>query len=118
MAEELTPTSETPKPGHNGIDSEKANMYADSIHKLLDEMETMRGETMAEIKDIYESAKDNAGIPKKLFRMSIAEERAKRKRDAREADLEESERNELDQLRHALGMLEDTPLGQAAMGNA
>jgi uncharacterized protein (UPF0335 family) len=61
-----------------------------------------------DIKDTYDKAKD-VGIPIKALKAAI---KVKRLEEAMDQDVSE----DYDQIRHALGDLADTPLGQAAMG--
>lgn len=86
------------------------NVAADRLRNIVERIERLEEEKKAlagDIRDIYTEAK-SAGYDPKVLRQLIRE----RKQDA--ADLEDREML-LDVYRHALGMLRDTPLGEAAM---
>ena len=80
--------------------------YVERVTKLLEE----RDELTADIKQVYDEAKE-AGFVTKILRQIV-----------REARLDSQERNDhyaiLDAYRVALGLLADTPLGEAAMRQA
>lgn len=82
----------------------------DALGRYVDRIEALhvdRDELMASIKEVYEEAK-SAGFVTAVLRQIVRERR-----------MEETERHEhyalLDSYRSALGMLADTPLGEAAM---
>jgi uncharacterized protein (UPF0335 family) len=77
--------------------------YVDRIERL----EAEKAELAGDIKDIYQEVKSN-GFEVKLVRRLIRE----RKQDAAKRQEEEAI---LDTYRSALGMLADTPLGNAAI---
>lgn len=66
------------------------------------------------IGEIYDSAKEK-GIPKKALRTVIKVRATEAKAEKLRAELEEEEQDSFDLLRLALGDLEDTELGKAAM---
>lgn len=112
---------EGPKPGHNGYDPEKAKQVIDACETLQQEIADLKADNAskckdkhAEIKDIIDDAKKSYGIPKivtqRVLKIHKLEDRARRARD----DLSPENQDGVDQLRHALGDLADTPLGQAA----
>lgn len=88
------------------IDHESLNRYVSRVEALHDE----RGELNASIKEVYEEAK-NAGFVTGIIRQIVKERR-----------MVETERHDhyalLDAYRAALGMLAETPLGEAAMRRA
>lgn len=88
------------------INQEALGRYVDRIEAL----HVDRDELMASIKEVYEEAK-SAGFVTAVLRQIVRERR-----------MEETERHEhyavLDSYRSALGMLADTPLGEAAMARA
>ncbi len=102
----------------NGYDPETVKSIAKRYHALLDEMETNRGEYMSDVKELLREAKEDYGIPKKLMRMVVSEQRQELKRIKNRKNLEESERSELDILESSLGDFIGTELGQAAVANA
>lgn len=82
----------------------------DALARYVDRIENLhvgRDELMASIKAVYEEAK-SAGFVTGVLRQIVRERR-----------MEEDERHDhyalLDSYRSALGMLADTPLGEAAM---
>lgn len=100
--------AKSPGPGHNsndvgGIAAEHLRQFIARIEALEDEKRTI-GE---DIKQVYAEAKGN-GFDTKIIRQII------RMRKMSEADRQEQEAL-LDLYMQALGMLSDTPLGQAAM---
>lgn len=94
--------------GHN---SQIGGIAADALRQFIERIERLEEEkraVAADIKDVYFQAKSQ-GFNTKTMRKLIAERR-----------VEEQEREEQEQLldlyKAALGMLSDTPLGQAAVG--
>lgn len=109
----------------NAFDRKAVSGYVDRINNLMSDMESERGTFMAKCKSIRQDiahviaeAKDQHGIPKKEFKAVIRtrelEDKAARVRDELEAESQET----FDQIRIALGDLEDLPLGQAALERA
>jgi len=88
--------------GHN-VAAERLMSIVERIEKLEEERKALQ----ADIKDIYTEAK-SAGYDAKVLRMVIA---------ARKKDQDELSEQQalLETYMRALGMLADTPLGQAAM---
>lgn len=64
--------------------------------------------------EIYDAAKDK-GIPKKALRTVVKIRATEAKAEKLRDDLEQDEQDSVDLLRLALGDLEDTDLGKAAM---
>ena len=64
--------------------------------------------------DIYDAAKEK-GIPRKALRTVIKVRQAENKAERLREELEQDEQDSFDLLRLALGDLEDTDLGKAAM---
>jgi uncharacterized protein (UPF0335 family) len=101
--------------GHNvggGADG-ATGVAADRLRSIVERIERLEDERRAigeDIKDIYTEAK-SAGFVPKVLRNLIAE----RRRAAGEVS---EEQMLLETYKRALGMLADTPLGQAAMGRA
>lgn len=106
-----------PKPGNNGFDPEDAERFATQILAMHTKLEEVSGTIRAEIKSVYSDAKA-AGIPKAIMKEAITLYRHEQKAEKRRDDLDVDYPNQLDNLRHALGWLEDTPLGKAAMKDA
>ncbi len=87
--------------GHNQIRS---------IVERIERLEADKAEIAADISDVYKEAKGN-GFDVKALRAIIR----LRKQDAQERAEQEAI---LDLYKHALGMLADLPLGQAAIERA
>jgi len=109
----------------NGFEPAKTRGFVDRIENLLADIATRMAETRndckaihADIKGIYQEAKDEAGIPKKALRSVIKARELERKADRVRENLDEETQETHDQIRHALGDLADTPLGRAAVGEA
>jgi uncharacterized protein (UPF0335 family) len=93
----------------------KAENYLRRIQNLLDDLESEKGSYMArckpireDIDDIYVEAKEN-GLPKKVMKDLVDDERAEKKRRSRCAKHDIDEAAIYDELREKLG-----PLGAAA----
>ena len=68
---------------------------------------------MADIKTVYDDMAGKLGIKRSSCRTVYQDHRREKKRQAREAEMEAQERDDLDRLRDAVG-LAGTPLGDAA----
>jgi uncharacterized protein (UPF0335 family) len=114
-------------PGHNQINPDAAKRWVGEALRVYDALEELKVENMnkartirGRLPGIYESAKAE-GLPVKALKIVVKEELLKRKLALLEGQIEalepdDSEDQEtLDQLREALGPLEDLPLGQAAI---
>ena len=99
------PTPDPPPIGHNqgGIPTDRLRSLVERIERLEEERKGLSND----IKDIYAEAK-SAGFDVKVLRQLIKD----RKKEP--AELEEAE-TLLEVYKRALGMLADTPLGEAAM---
>jgi hypothetical protein len=62
----------------------------------------------------YDAAKQ-AGIPTKELRAVIKERKFLKQIEANRSRLEDDQQETLDQIKHALGMIADLPLGDAAL---
>lgn len=92
--------------GHNGI-------AADQLRSIVERIERLESEKQAlaeDIREIYSEAKSNGYDPKTIRAVVKL-----RKQDASERQEAEAL---LDLYLSALGMLADTPLGEAAVGRA
>ncbi len=105
----------------NGFDAQKTQSFVDRIEALDRQKESERGAFMAtcrEIEDdkneILEEAK-GAGIPTKALKRVLKTRALERKVEAIRDALEDDEQDTFDLIRQALGDLQDTPLGQAAL---
>lgn len=94
--------------GHNtgGVAADRLRSIVERIERLEEE----RRGLAADIKDIMTEAK-SAGFDPKVIRTLVAQ----RQKD--QAEIEEQAQL-LEVYKRALGMLADTPLGQAAIGQA
>ena len=93
--------------GHNsGVAGDQLRSVIERIERLEEE----KAATSADIKEVYAEAKGN-GFDTKTIRQLVRI----RKQDA--AERQEAEAI-LELYMNALGMLSDTPLGEAAMGRA
>lgn len=111
-------------PATNGYDSEKLNSYINKIESVDAEKESEKGASMqrqsvltTKRKAIYDEAKDD-NINITALKAEVKIRRFDRKKAKVREDLEADDREDLDKIEHSLGMLADTPLGQAAMGSA
>lgn len=92
-------------PDIGGIAGDRLRSFIERIERLEEEKLTLS----ADIKEVYAEAK-GTGFDTKTMRQIVKERRMDK------ADLDEQE-TLLDLYRRALGMLSDTPLGEAAIGN-
>lgn len=96
--------------GGNGALPAKQKRELENYFKRIEALEESKRETAAEIGGLYSSAKE-AGFDTKAMRAIVKERRMdKEQREALE--------HVKDVYRMALGMLADTPLGQAAVNQA
>ena len=103
-------------PGHNLSQTELRKVAApfiDRLDRLHDGKEAKAGEFMADIKTVYDDMAGKLGIKRSSCRTVYQDHRREKKRQAREAEMEAQERDDLDRLRDAVG-LAGTPLGDAA----
>lgn len=99
-------TKESPSTGHNAIAPDGLRSIVERIERLEEERKGLG----SDINDIYIEA-HSAGFHVKVLRQLIRI----RKLDAAEVEEQESL---LETYKHALGMLSDTPLGEAAVRRA
>jgi uncharacterized protein (UPF0335 family) len=111
-----------PLVGGNGYDSKTVKSFVARIEDLYSQIRSIMGKAMAEckyvhadIKTVYDEAKDEAGIPKKALKSVIKVRDLERKADKLRDNLEDDIQEPHDMIRFALGDLADTPLGQAAL---
>lgn len=100
-----------PKIGHNGgpLTADRKKQLEGYISEV-ERWEAQKAIIVSDIGEIYASAKD-AGFEVKAMRLIVKDRKiAKDKRDAFEAIV--------DVYKHALGMLSDLPLGEAAIKRA
>lgn len=92
--------------GHNGIASDQIRSIVERVERLEEEKKALS----EDIKEVYAEAKAN-GFDTKILRQIVRI----RKMDTAERQEQEAL---LDLYMHALGMLADTPLGEAAVERA
>src|SRR5262245_12439503 len=111
MGRKRKPKSDAPKIGHNGgmVTDENRRKIASYVAEV-ERVEAQIVELRKEAGEIFKAA-DKANFDTKALRAIVRERKVdKAKRDAFDAVL--------DAYRHALGMLSDLPLGQAALARA
>jgi len=108
----------------NSVSTEKLRGFIDEVKEQLNELDTLRANYMNACKGprdilagIRDTAKD-AGVARKVFNELVKEIEDERKKEARLAKLDEDLMDQLDNCRLKLGMLDGTPLGEAAMADA
>lgn len=99
-----------PSIGHNSQVTADAKNRLKSFVERIERLEGERKATSDDIRDVYAEAKGN-GYDVKALRTIVR----LRKQDADERAEQEAV---LDTYKHALGMLHDLPLGQAAIARA
>lgn len=124
MAESTTDAA-APKPGHNGYDPEKLKKYVNhfetqqaKIDEIFAEAKKKAEPYRAEQKECKNACKKEVGVPKGTFTHVIRERKLRKKLNQIDEDLNQDEADDADRVRHALGMLADTPLGQVAVDKA
>lgn len=114
-----------PRPAvSNGFNPEKTKDFVDRIESVIDDIASATDEHMAhckslrgDIASIYDEAKD-AGIPKKELKAVVKTRALAKKLESIRDALEGESQDTYDMIRHAIGDLADTPLGQAALRDA
>ena len=100
---------------------EAAERWVKEIERHHDTLASYQGEYMSRCRPVRESiagcydAAKEAGIPRKELKAVIKERKFLKQIEANRARLEEDEQETLDQIKHALGMLSELPLGDAAL---
>lgn len=113
------------EPGKSGaVDPKKVKSYVDRIEAIKEAIASEKGEFMAsckqhneDIADILEEAKSN-GLPKKALRSVVKTRELEAKLEAIRDELDEDLQDTYDNIRHAIGDLAETPLGEAALRRA
>lgn len=105
----------------NGFDATVLKRFVTDIERHHETIASYKGEHAQRVKsvqelitEVFDRAKD-AGIPRKELKAVIKERRLLVQIENIREDLEEDQQETLDQIKHALGMLSDLPLGDAAM---
>lgn len=105
----------------NGFDAEVLKRFVTDIERHHDTIASYKGEHAQRVKsiqeligEVFDRAKD-AGIPRRELKAVIKERRLLVQIENIREELEEDQQETLDQIKHALGMLGDLPLGDAAL---
>lgn len=113
--------AETVKPGRNGFDPEKANKFVEAIEEQDDKIAEIMADAREacqphkdQIKDIKNTAAEE-GFAKKPLNAVLAKRKHLRKADNADVALNDGQKDDFEQIQHALGMLAETPLGQSAL---
>lgn len=113
----------TAKAGHNSL-SDQGKAFVERVENLHGDLMKLRMSYMSECKTVREDiaavlqeAKE-AQIPKKVIKTTVKVRELERKADEAREELDIADRDTFDNIRHALGDLADTPLGQAATAAA
>ncbi len=108
----------------NGFDKTKTERFVKEIERHFETLASYQGEYMARCRPIreaiagcYDAAKE-AGIPRKELRAVVKERKFLKQIEANRAKLEADEQETLDQIKFALGMLSDLPLGEATLARS
>jgi|GEM_PF-6014081 len=104
----------------NGFDKKMTTMFVKDIERHFGELDTLKSEHLTRCKrvreniaSLYDRAKD-AGIPKKALK-AVVKIRGLQEEIEELCEADDAEDTEtIEMLRHALGDLADTPLGEAA----
>lgn len=104
----------------NGFDATVLKRFVTDIERHHETIASHKGEHAQRVKsvqelitEVFDRAKD-AGIPRKELKAVIKERRLLVQIENLREELEEDQQETLDQIKHALGMLADLPLGEAA----
>lgn len=104
----------------NGFDEKQVAIWYNNHKKLCEEKQEAHMSYMSRCAKINERIKDNleaaqnAGIPRKAITDQFKIEKLEARIDELKNPEDEEHGETLEQFRHALGVLDDTPLGQAA----
>lgn len=111
-------------PISNGFDPDITKSFVERVENLQGEidaiMEKAREACQPMRDDIKEVIKEAAaaGYAKKPFRALISKRRKLSQAEAIGSELNDDQKETLEQMQHALGMLSDLPLGEAATRSA
>lgn len=108
--------------GGNGFDRDETQGFVDRIENLHADIATIMSEAMTrcravheDLKIVYQEAKDEAGLPKKVLKKVVKARLLEAKAQRVREDLESEDQDSFDRIRQALGDLADLPLGAAAL---
>lgn len=101
-----------------------AQRWVDEIERHHETLASYQGEYMARCRSVRElitgcfDAAKEAGIPRVELRAVIKERQLLAKLEAMREAMEPEQRETLDQIKHALGMIADLPLGEVALARS
>ncbi len=105
----------------NGFDTTVLKRFVGDIERHHETIASYKGEHAQRVKgvqelitEVFDRAKD-AGIPRKELKAVIKERRLLVQIENIREELEDDQQDTLDQIKFALGMLSDLPLGDAAL---
>jgi uncharacterized protein (UPF0335 family) len=105
----------------NGFDTTVLKRFVSDIERHHETIASYKGEHAQRVKsvqelitEVFDRAKD-AGVPRKELKAVIKERRLLVQIENLREELEEDQQETLDQIKHALGMVADLPLGEAAL---
>lgn len=115
-------TAATPGAGHNGPNGTLLNEMFKSYFRIEDDKNSLRqshrtriGKLTDQQNDVITRVKDG-GHNVRAFKEMLNEERDRRRVESRREKLDEDDVEALDAMKAALGQLDGTPLGRAALG--
>jgi len=121
--EEADDSGSAHRPG-NGFKPKVVKSFVSRIEALFDDIESERSTFMSkckdirgDIKEVYAEAKAE-GVPTSELKAAVKMRELARKQDDIRDALDTEQQDTLDQIRLALGDLEGTPLGDAAVTHA
>lgn len=108
----------------NGFDATVLKRFVSDIERHHETIASYKGEHAQRVKsvqelitEVFDRAKDS-GIPRKELKAVIKERRLLVQIENLREELEDDQQETLDQIKHALGMIADLPLGEAAMARS
>ena len=108
----------------NGFDTTVLKRFVSDIERHHETIASYKGEHAQRVKgvqelitEVFDRAKDS-GIPRKELKAVIKERRLLVQIENIREELEDDQQETLDQIKHALGMISDLPLGEAAMARS
>jgi hypothetical protein len=112
------------KIGGNGFDSEllksmvaECEEHEEAMEKIMRDAREACQPHVDEVKAIKKRAAEENGVPKKVFSAALRERKILRKAETVRSTLSDDQAETYDQVKHALGMLADMPLGRVALTN-
>jgi uncharacterized protein (UPF0335 family) len=114
----------TQREGSNGYDGDQLKGYLQEIEVADNDLLSLKSDYMlkckgprAQIREIMAAAKE-AGCNMTALREIVADDRVRRRRERRIAELEADDLADYEEMERALGDYGSTPLGEAALKRA